>query len=1022
MNPYSILHDYDQEKYTPDFGFIQTGLAYKQGKYNQNKQLIESKLNEYKMLQVYRDVDKEYVGERLDSILKIADQHLSGDLSSDAYTDSITRHLGQLMDPTVKNAVSSTKIFEAENTRWDDLKEKSPEKYSDLNRSYALRASEAWRNGQVAGERYNGGGDVIEFTDVNKTFTEAIPKMQEMLKAEWVQDGPGNGYFRSLSTYEAVPRQSMEQALDTLIGQKERNQLRINAWGTYSQVDDANLREDYNNYFSPQLENSQSKVDQYNKMISSETDETKKQDLINVRDREQKIVDDLNSNSYDDVVGSYGKEAAYSTLYMSKFKDGYLNAYSYEPREIKREVNQLDVETRNLETKLRDQNLAERKFELDVSNSEFDKEKFFIEQSTKQSTTGSANTPLIGPSSVLGPEQGYSPEADSHIKAQQALETQATKDMKSVLGSQFGNLNGSQLKQLGGQLKNIAGKNSITVTIDGETKKIDLTDDKNLQAVIDFKDYVLNDSPSKKFEQESVYKIVKKLKQDLTTVAQGENRDIDLSQLPNYGLKLVPGDKDQSGKVINYRVEKNDYSGGSYYGHLLRKDNRTDAENLTLDLYTSLHLMADPTLSQEQKKSVFSTIQSKIYNKVDSESVAQLPKNWYAAYGSTNAHGVQKQTLLKDIDSGKAYKESLPGQLRGEYELSDLVLSQAKRLGFENEIKKYAELNKSLGTASKSEALDIRKQMSAIKSQVNSGATIDPNNYNPKTYGKLGSDYYLSDFTSGDLEWSGGGLKQGFDTYIKKSFENVYTKLESDLGNQNMNMNLRAQIFTPSQGKSYQDLAYSLGLPKDSKIPITLTRRLGEDGKPTGQVDFSYSAGTPSAPVTVNSADGELTPLDPSRLASLGIQYGDSDRPRYRASYGENAPKIELGTSKVSRDVEENSRKINPSLPLDNAEMYIDEAAKYGVQGQIAGALSNFYNGAYTFKLMPDDGVWRAVITNNGKEVYSESTNESDYSTEEVKDMYKNSYYYNQVVFNNYLVELKDKAIRDAKIAASRQQ
>lgn len=1020
MNPYSILHDYDQEKYTPDFGFIQTGLAYKQGKYNQNKQLIESKLDEYKMLQVYRDVDKEYVGERLDSILKIADQHLSGDLSSDAYKDSITRHLGQLMDPTVKNAVASTKVFEAENTRWDELKQKSPDKYSDLNRSYALRSSEAWRNGQVAGERYNGGGDVIEFVDVNKTFTDAIPKMQEMLKAEWIQDGPGNGYFRSISTYEAVPRQAMEQALDTLIGQKERNQLRINAWGTYSNVDDNQLKEDYDNYFSPQLENSQSRVDQYNRMIETETDEVKKQELIGIRDKEQKIVDDLNSNSYDDVVENYGKEAAYSTLYMSKFKDGYLNAYSYEPREIKREVNQLDVETRNLETKLRDQDLAERTFDLAGEKFEFDKEKFFIEQSAKQATTGSANTPLVGPSAVLGEDQGYSPNADSHIKAQQALESQAIKDMKTVLGSQFGDLSDAQLKQLGGQLKNIAGKNSITITVDGESKKIDLTNDKNLQAVIDFKDYVLNDSPSKKFEQESVYKIVKKLKQDLTKVAQGENRDIDLSQLPNYGLKLVPGDKDQSGKVLNYKVEKNNYSGGSYYGHLLRKENRTDAENLTLDLYTSLHLMADPTLSQEQKKSVFNTIQSKIYDKVDSGSVTQLPKNWYAAYGVTKNHGDQRKEILNKIDSGLIYDQS--PMYEGENKINNQTFSHVKMLGFESEFQKYLSLSKRLKTASKEEAIDIRKQMSSIKSKVNSSATIDPNNYNSTTYGKLGPDRYLSDFTAGDLEWSGGGLEQGFDTYIKKSFENVYTKLESDLGNQNMNMNLRAQIFTPSQGKSYQDLAYSLGLPKDSKVPITLTRRLGENGKPTGQVDFSYSAGTPSEPVTVSSANGELTPLDPARLSALGIEYGDSDRPRYRASYGENAPKIELGTSKVSRDVEENSRKIYPNLPLDNAEMYIDEASKYGVQSQVAGALSNFYNGAYTFKLAPQDGVWRAVIINNGKEIYSESTNESDYSTEEVKDMYKNSYYYNQVVFNNYLVELKDKAIRDAKIAASRQQ
>ena len=234
-------------------------------------------------------------------------------------------------------------------------------------------------------------------------------------------------------------------------------------------------------------------------------------------------------------------------------------------------------------------------------------------------------------------------------------------------------------------------------------------------------------------------------------------------------------------------------------------------------------------------------------------------------------------------------------------------------------------------------------------------------------------------------------------------------------------MNLRSQIFSPDN-KQYNDLAYTLGLPKGSKMPITLTRRLDEKGNPTGQLDYQYIGGTASKPILYDSKTSEnVTPISAEQASGLGISYASSDRPRYNASYGDNAPKIKLGTGKVDEYAEKVARNLSPDLPLDNAEQYIEEAQKYGAQKPIVQALDNFDNGVYQFELKPINGVWHNVITENGKQVYAESTEQTEYTEGEIRDLYKTAYLFNQVTMNNYLATLLSDSVKEAKRAAARQ-
>lgn len=1024
MNYTGILHNFNNVPlYTPPFELIGTTLQAKQGALDANRAKIQNLVDNMSLLDVYKDVDKQYVEERLNAVIDITNKYASMDLSDASLTNSLLSNINQIVDDNVKNAVYSTRLFRNEQQQWQQLKEKNPELYNQTNHAYAMRSSEAWRTSDKVGDVYRGGGDPIPYTDVNKIFMDAIPKLQEALKAEWVQDSEGNGFFRSLSTYEAVPRQAMENALNTLLGDKERNQLKINAWGTYSLAPDEAVREAYETYFNPQLEDAQESVTKYNKLIETETDPVKKQQYMQLRDIEERKVNDLSANSYDNIVAQNGKETAYTTLYLRQFKDNYLNAYSYAPREIKREVNQLDIETRNLEQKILDRERdileSDREFELALRKQEF--------AEAQLNPTGPQSDPLLGGLIPLSENEGYK-EQISHTKAQQQLEDNAVKDLTEILKPSFGNLNRSQLIQLSGQITDLAGKDKLTIKIDGKTTTIDIRDPKNFKALKDFQNYVLNDSPSKKYEQKGISTIINQIKSDLTQVARGENPDIDLSALPNFGVKLVATGKDDKGNPTGYKVVPTQYKGSSYYGYLLKKENRSADEEATLDLYTSLHLIGDPKLTKEQRKSVFSTMQNNIYNKLSSEDSKKLPQNWYSAYGTTRGYAYQKRNLIEAIETGQVYKQSLPGQLRGENQLKESYLTQATNLGFRSEFAKLAQLNVDLKNASGEEKSQIKSEINRIKTRINNETELAKNIASPSTRAWR-SDFYLSDFSSGDLEYSGGSAGRGFDVYISSSFKNLSAAIENQLADQNLNPSLTSQIFTPSQGTTYQNLAYTVGLPKDSKVPITLTRELNSEGQPTGKINVSYTGGTASKPVIVSSdatlvenvADGKkIEPLTATQAEKLGIDYASTGRPQYRAAYGENAPPVNLGSSKVDKEVENRIRRQYLDLPLDNVDGYLQEAQQYGVQSVVANAIDGFYQGSYKFKLEPRDGVWYSVMSRNGQEIYSESTNEADYTDDEIKSLYDNAYYFNQVVFNNYLSDLKNEAIREAKIANAR--
>ena len=84
--------------------------------------------------------------------------------------------MSDVVDDNVKNAVISTRIYKSEQASWGKLKETSPEKYSQTNHAYAQQGADAWLSDGSTGSKYQGGGGVIEYVDVQGKLAKRNPR------------------------------------------------------------------------------------------------------------------------------------------------------------------------------------------------------------------------------------------------------------------------------------------------------------------------------------------------------------------------------------------------------------------------------------------------------------------------------------------------------------------------------------------------------------------------------------------------------------------------------------------------------------------------------------------------------------------------------------------------------------------------------------------------------------------------------------------------------------------------------
>jgi hypothetical protein len=668
-NAYSILHNYDRPLYTPNYNLISTVLQYKQGKLDANRQRLQTVYDQLSVIDVAKAEDQEYVEKRLQTAKDIANKYSALDLSSNGLANDLIGKLTEVVDDNVKNAAISTKIYRSEKAVWDKKRTEKPEEYSEDNYQYAMRGAEVWLNDGQVGTKYNGGGGFIAYDNYDKRLQDNIHNIAKELKATWVVQENGVGMFIDNVTKEAVDRGRLDAALDVFIGKSGRDQMQREAWNRSRFVDEEQLKTQYNAKFSNDLEEADHYLTNLKSLRDKEKNPKKRDEYDALAQAWEQRKGTTLSSPYDAV----GREGAYYSLYVNDFKGKYLDAYSYGPRVIKREVDQNHVKSLEFEEKVREFNLN---YELKEKELKLKEDKAMREAGIDP-VTGQPITNLIPAGKKdVGEDQGYKEMKVSEKELQDF--DNALKGLQRVVPG----LGETSLSELAEKVSDadIASNQVKEYTIGGKKIKLNFSDPKVRNAIINFDKKAVAVAPEIKalrqqlgnFKGDILNKVIEesRVNPDFSAVFPSVNKMIVGNS--KSGFKVVDTDFN-SYQALLYKVNKN---GGGQKGY----SKLSEGEKLTLDMHVYNHMILDPKMDKGLKRQAFNQMRSDLTSKIGYDNFRKLPTSLAkmeseakVTYGGVTYNlGGKPSVLDKEKGRGRYDLGSTTGILADRAALSDL--------------------------------------------------------------------------------------------------------------------------------------------------------------------------------------------------------------------------------------------------------------------------------------------------------------------------------------------------------------
>lgn len=620
-NPYSILHNYNNVPlFNHDFEMIGNLLQAKQGNLNANRAALQNQVDQMGALDIYKDVDKNYAEERLQSVVNNVNKYAGMDLSDPGLATSLVQNLDQVMDENVKNAVYSTKLYRAEQAEWEEWRKKADGKYSEGNHAWSMQFSENWRNSQKVGDVYRGGGGFKEFVDVNEKLNKILPDIAKANGWETVKIENGGTMFREKNTYKSIPQDIIDQAIEANLGPKERQQLQINAWVKYDSIPDTELQKFYDANIDEKVAQNEKDIDYYEALLDDSKGEEYNNQLKGYIETRKSEVNNL-KNSY---FSKVGKESAYTSMYYEEFKTPFLNAYSRDPELVKSEVNDLDVAVFNANMKVQEFEFSKEKFAIEM---DFKNKELMMKGAGKGTGKGNLQlNPKTGlyeevASTGLATELGgddYKEEAEDDLTLAVKQEEDALNGMKAILRAK--GIPESYITNPSFIAKITSDKDYVDINV-GEGKKpvrLNLRDAAISKAAQEFEVYVAGDAPVRKIAYEEIDKMSGQIQYQLAASLKNKSDDWNPQEIlfnPDYKIIEDPKHK---GKFITAKVDKTKVS--NYFIGLLYKKGQgkklTTLEQKNLDWYTQEQMASDTYVDKGVRGMIESSIGTNILKDV----------------------------------------------------------------------------------------------------------------------------------------------------------------------------------------------------------------------------------------------------------------------------------------------------------------------------------------------------------------------------------------------------------------------
>ena len=251
--------------------------TYKQTAYNTKFAEMQKLINTYAGVDLLRDIDKNYLGERLNTLVDyINNANGPIDWGQNTIYNQIESFVGQALDTNVMRAISSTQMYRNHQAEMAEYKKNKPEMYSLQNDWLATRDLNRYLTSNQIGDVYQHQAYTPYF-DYKKEILANTKLLKDFGAEAYVDPQSGDMYFRRIDTRERISPEKAAEFVDAIIGERGRQQMSIDGMYHYRNHTDEDLSKQYKTYLNDAAKGYEDSAKAYKALLASAPKEQRTQ-------------------------------------------------------------------------------------------------------------------------------------------------------------------------------------------------------------------------------------------------------------------------------------------------------------------------------------------------------------------------------------------------------------------------------------------------------------------------------------------------------------------------------------------------------------------------------------------------------------------------------------------------------------------------------------------------------------------------------------------------------------------------
>ena len=244
-----------------DISMLGKAVQFKQQNYDTNTMNVQSLVNQYLNMDLARDIDKEYLGERLNTLVNYVNGSGQKDWSRGKVARDISSYIGNAVDENVTRAVASTKSYRKQMEEIEELRKKDPSLVHHANIYNATKDWNRYLSSEQLGDYYRP-QSYKNYVDVEKKILENAPKLLKDFGTQvvYTPENGGNIYFQKIGKREVITKEDSEKMLDMILGNDGKMQIFMNEDFNNQSLKYNEIKEKYSNHIDNKIDVEKNKL------------------------------------------------------------------------------------------------------------------------------------------------------------------------------------------------------------------------------------------------------------------------------------------------------------------------------------------------------------------------------------------------------------------------------------------------------------------------------------------------------------------------------------------------------------------------------------------------------------------------------------------------------------------------------------------------------------------------------------------------------------------------------------------